>query len=182
MTTITHHHLIRLDTPAPMSRSQEQPHWSPLIAPTSMPGPGDDEDQDDEDQDDEGDDGDEGEKAPILQRPIGKRHDHHVLGCGDRLDKASGRVLLYKALAELGTVRRRYAHLPELKPVFAAVEGVVSSSAEPEEARRMAAITYARHAMEVGGLDLRTAGERAVEIYRVNLAELLEALRARAEG
>jgi hypothetical protein len=178
MSTITHHHLIRLDTPAPMPRPQEQPRWSPLIAPMSVPGPGDDDEQDDGDGDDE--DGGEGDKSRLHQRRAAMPNDHRVLG--EPLDKVSARTLLYEALTELGTARRRYAHLPELQPVFAAVEGVVSSLAEPEEARRTAAITYARHAMEVGGLDLRTAGERAVEIYRVSLAELLEGLRSRVVG
>ena len=175
--TITHHHLIRLDTPMP--QPQEQPRWAPLITPMGVPGPGDDEDEDDGD-DGDGDDSDDGGEKKKAKSRFLSSHNHHVLP--DTLDKAHARTLLDRALAELGTVQRRYAHLPELRPVFMAVESVFNTALAPEEARRAAAITYARQAMERSGLDVRSAAERAVEVYRVNLAELLEALRARVVG
>lgn len=176
MSTITHHHLIRLDTPMP--QPQEQPRWAPLIAPASVPGPGDDEDEDDEGDHDIG--GESGAEKKKGRHQFLSSHNHHVLP--DTLDKAHARTLLDRALAELGTVQRRYAHLPELRPVFMAVESVFNTALAPEEARLKAAITYARQAMERSGLDVRSAAERAVEVYRVNLAELLEALRARVVG
>ena len=177
MATITHHHLIRLDTPMP--QPQEQPRWAPLIAPASVPGPGDDEDEDDDGDHDIG--GESGaEEVRPCQRQSNTSRERYVLP--DTLDKAHARTLLDRALAELGTVQRRYAHLPELRPVFMAVESVFNTAMAPEEARRAAAITYARQAMERSGLDVRSAAERAVEVYRVNLAELLEALRARVVG
>lgn len=170
MSNDSHLSLVKPDVAEPRTHPA-LPKWSPLIAPATPPsGPGDDEDDDDFE-----------DVGTIVQRrtPRGQQ-EHRVYGdASESLHKRLGAELLSQALGELAGVRRRYAHLDALKPVFAAVEQVFAQSAEPDEARLRAAVSYGRQAMVREGLDTRTAAERAAELHGVRLADVLEQLRAR---
>lgn len=169
------------------SPSPSQPRWAPFIAP-SMPPPapndGDDDGGDGDDDDDDDDESDLAEVAAVIERrafALSSRG-HQAERGGDRLDEAAGATLLRQALAELVTIRRRYAHLTALSPVFTALDELAHAAVEPEQSRLHAATVFARSLMDRDGLDRQTAAVRAAEVHQVDRWELLEALRSRAAG
>lgn len=151
-------------SPAPSS-----PRWAPLIVPPSKALTRTDEEDDDID--------DEGHREVSRVMRIEHRSDRPV-----HVDEKASAVLLRTALSELVMIRRRYAHLAALTPVFAALDQLAQAAIEPESARLTAAAHLARSLMDREGVDLQTAASRASEVHEVDRWEVLEALRSRSAG
>jgi hypothetical protein len=158
------------DSPTPeVSPAPSSPRWAPLIVPPSKAPTGPDEEDDDID--------DDGHREVSRVMRIEHRSDKHV-----HVDEKAGAVLLRIALSELVAIRRRYAHLAALTPVFAALDQLAHAAVEPESSRLTAAAHLARSLMDREGLDLQTAASRASEVHEVDRWEVLEALRSRSAG
>lgn len=167
-----HLSLVKTDVDEPRTHPA-LPKGVPLIVLPA--GPGDEDDDEDFDDEDVG--------TIVRRRPPLGPSGHQVLSDGSEpLDMRRGTELLHKALAELTSVRRRYARLEVLAPVFAAVEQVVLNEAEPDRARLAVAVFHAKQMVEREGFDLRTAAERASEVHGAKVADVLEGLRERAAG
>lgn len=169
MTNGTHLTLVRLDA-TPAVAPPEKPRWPPLIAPTPAPGPDDDE-YDAEDEED---------VRLVLSKKYDRQLQYRVSSYEGKVDSLHGAVLLHKALAELGSIRRRYALIEALAPVFAAVDQLLTDAAEPDVSRLAAAVFHARLMIEREGYDMRGAAERSAELHGAKVFDVLEELRARA--
>jgi hypothetical protein len=158
----------------------------PQLAAAHRAYPGTDGDEDDGDADDDDDDDDEEVDGDVSRvgRILSTRPTRGVnyVGHDAAVDKKGGAELLRQALAELVVLRRRYAHLDELSPVFTALDQLAHAATEPEQSRRSSATKFARELIDREGMELQTAASRASEAYGVDRWEVLEALRSRAAG
>jgi len=153
----------------------DAPAPAPKPAPAPQPDEGEEEDDGDGDDDDDGDDDeDDKDEIPTPDLPA-IRHRIRTL----QIDKHGAQQLLHQALAELAVVRRRYAHLIELRPVFEQFDRLVKPEAvdRAADSRLLATVELARE-YERAGMDRFTAAERAARAHAVDRGEVLAALRA----
>lgn len=98
------------------------------------------------------------------------------------VDAIDGLLLLREALSELVGIRRRYAHLTELAPLFAGIDQLAQRVAAPESMRLEKAVAFARDLMSREGLDQHSAAERAAAAHKVSRWDVVDGLRRRAVG
>lgn len=126
--------------------------------------------------------------APVVSRVAGPVGRHNGLSgvhvqrrngqaLDDRVDPTLASELLETALFELQALRRRYAHLDALAPVFAELDRLTQPRAETLRQTVRDAAEFAR-VLEKDGLDRWTAADRAAQRYQTRASIVLEFLRA----
>lgn len=95
------------------------------------------------------------------------------------VDPVGATELLKSALGELAGIRRKYAHIDALKPVFVELDRIITTAIEPDVHRLMRATEFSRELMRRDGLDIHSAAERGAAVMNVERVAVLGALRMR---
>jgi len=157
----------------------DAPAPAPKPAPAPQPDEGEEEDDGDGDDDDDDDEDERDDDDEDTTQPDVPAVRHRASSMTIKIDAPGAQQLLHQALAELAVVRRRYAHLVELRPVFEQFDRLVKPEAvdRAADSRLLATVELARE-YERAGMDRFTAAERAARAHAVDRGEVLAALRA----